>query len=268
MIRFSREQMLALENTSMHRFISRVVDELPGYRGPVVAGRSRTTLFQAATTAVEHGQSFDLESERALFLFSNIAVSLGAYFFTDPALPWARDIVNDASYLTNEMIDDLWNAYTEYCEYVMGPEADAIFPEPAYARFLALPPPPPDDGTFAPVIADMAALWPEKVSHLAPDALREHILGAGKRAAALGIKDHGARVWFCRIAFLNGQSFDADPIHDWALPALQNRQRLPDTDVASALRTSFIENVIQPALAWQSEPETPEAPDNDNNGDT
>lgn len=252
MIRLNSEQMMALQDTAMHRFIGRVVDELPGYRGPLVEGRTRSTLFQTVSMAVDQAQSFGLESERALFLYTNLSVTLGGHFATDPSLPWAGEILNDASYLGNEKMDDLWNAYMDYCEAVMGSEPGAYFPAAAYRRFADLPEPPADTGTIAPVVADLAALWPEKVRAIPPNALHAHILGAGKRAADLGFQDHGARVRFCRIAFLLGQAFDADPLHDWVGPVLQDERYWDDIVTVTRLEERFIEAIVTPALAWRA----------------
>lgn len=251
MIRLNSEQMMALQDTAMHRFIDRVVDELPGYRGPLVEGRTRSTLFQAASMAVDQAQSFGLESERALFLYANLSVTLGGHFATDPALPWAGETLNDASYLGNEKMDDLWNAYMDYCEAVMGPEPGAYFPADAYRCFAELQEPPADTGTIVPVVADLAALWPEKARATPPNVLHTHILGAGKRAADLGFQDHGARVRFCRIAFLLGHAFDADPLHDWVGPVLQDGRYRDDAETMIRLEARFVEAVIAPALAWR-----------------
>lgn len=253
MIRLSSEQMMALQDTAMHRFIGRVVDELPGYRGPLVEGRARATLFQAASMAVEQARGFGLESERALFLYANLSITLGGYFATDPALPWAQEILGDASYLGNEKMDDLWNAYMDYCDAVMGPEPGAYFPAAAYRRFADLPEPPADNGTIAPVVADLALLWPEKVRAVPAEALHAHVIGAGQRAAALGFQDHGARVRFCRIAFLLGQAFDADPLHDWVGPVLQQDGLHGDARTMTRLEARFAEAVIAPALSWRAD---------------
>lgn len=251
MIRLSGEQMMALQDAAMHRFITRVVDELPGYRGPLVQGRSRSTLFQTASMASRQARDFGLDSERALFLYTNLAVTLGAHFATDPAFRWAHEIFEDASYLGNEKMDDLWNAYMDYCDAVMGPEEGAYFPAAAYRRFAELPAPPADDGTIQPVVADLSALWPERVATTAPDALRAHIIGAGQRAAALGLTDHEARLRFCRMAFLIGQSFDADPLHDWVAPVLNSRPLKSDAEIIERLEARFVATVIDPALAWR-----------------
>lgn len=250
MIRLSSEQMMALQDAAMHRFVGRVVDELPGYRGPLVEGRTRSTLFQAASMAVEQAQTFGLESERALFLYANLSVTLGVHFATDPALPWAGEILNGSSYLGNEKMDDLWNAYMGYCDAVMGPEPGAYFPAAAYRRFSELPEPPADTGTITPVVADLSALWPEKVRSVPPAALRAHVMAAGQRAAGLGFQDHAARVRFCRIAFLLGQAFDADPLHDWVGLVLQDHRYSDDATTMTRLEARFVEAVIEPALTW------------------
>ena len=251
MIRLSSEQMMALQDAAMHRFVGRVVDELPGYRGPLVAGRDRSTLFRAASMAVAQAKSYGLESERALFLYANLAVTLGAYFPTDPTLPWASDILNDASYLGNEKMDDLWNAYMDYCAAVMGQEPGAYFPAVAYRRFADQPEPPGDVGTIATVVADLFRLWPEKVHAVPQEVLRAHIIGAGQRAMDLGIQDDRARVRFCRIAFLIGQAFDADPLHDWVTPVLHDGRYIGDAVLMDRLEARFIEAVIEPALSWR-----------------
>ncbi len=251
MIRLSGEQMMALQDAAMHRFVGRVVDELPAYRAPLVEGRSRATLFQSASLAVRQAQDFGLESERALFLFANLAVTLGAHFPTDPALPWAGNILGDASYLGNEKMDDLWNAYIAYCEQAMGPEEGAYFPAAAYRRFASLPAVADGDGTAGPVIADLQALWPEKVAATGPDDLQAHVFGAGQRAEALGLEDYAAKVRYCRIAFLIGQSFDADPLHDWAQQILLSDSDGSDSSIMDRLEARFSEVVIAPALRWR-----------------
>lgn len=250
MIRLSPEQMLAFQDVAMHRFVGRVVDEIPAYRAPLVEGRTRSTLFRAASMAVDHAHAYGLESERALFLYANLAVTLGTHFPNDPALFWAGDILNDHGYLGNEKMDDLWNAYLDYCDAVMGPEEEAYFPAAAYARYRTLAAPPADTGSIAPVVEDLAALWPEKVNAVPEEALHAHIMGAGRRAADLGLNEHHSRVRFCRLAFLLGEAFDADPLHDWFIATLNDKTHPTEATLMDLVEARFAEVVVEPALAW------------------
>ena len=255
MIRLNPEQMLALQDASMHRFLGRVIDELPGYRGALVAGRSRSVLFRSASLAVDHAQEFGLESERSLFLFANLAVTLGAYFPGDPALPWAGEILTDTSYFGNEKMDDLWNAYIDYCEQVMGPEPQAYFPAAVYRRFQDMPAPPAENGALTAIVDDLTRLWPEKASALSTSALRAHIAATGKRAHDLGFTDHETMVRFGRIAFILGHGFDADPLHDWVAQLLPGAGTGYSHASMAKLEAGFAREVIAPALAWSDSSE-------------
>ncbi len=250
MIRISAEQMLAFQDKAMQTFIGRVVDELPGYRGALVEGRSRSDLFQVASLAVERAEGYGLDSERALFLYANLSVTLGAYFDSDPALPWAADRLADDSYLANEKITDVWNCYIDYCEAVMGPDEEAYVPRRAFEAYCALPPPMPDDGSIQPIVEDFRLFWPEKVDLIGEEALRLHVLSAGKRAADLGLSDHAARVRYCRIAFLLGHAFDADPLHGWAWPALGGTSGQSDSEVMDEVEMQFKTHVVQAVVDW------------------
>ncbi|WP_227271929.1 low molecular weight phosphatase family protein [Roseobacter weihaiensis] len=258
MIRLTPEQVLALQNEALHSFATRVVEELPGYRGPMTAGRSQKTLFRATTAAIDRAQTFEIETERALFLYVNIAMSLGAAFDSDPAVPWAHDILTDKAYIGGrERIDDLWNTYIDYCDAVMvaeGAEEVPLFPVEAYRAFADLPPPPADDGTLAPILADFRRIWPEKADLMSRDDLRIMVREMGARATDLGLTDTSAKWRFGRIGFLLGYAWDADPLHDWAWPILRDAGRgMKDAEVMNHIETGLHENVLKPALEWIDE---------------
>lgn len=248
MIRLSREQMLALDDLELHRFIGRVVDELPGYRGPLVAGRSRDTLFRAALETVQRARHYGLDSEKALFLYVNLAVTLGVAFDSDPGLPWAQEILGGDGYLGNEKMDDLWNTYLDWCEAVMGHEQDYTSVD-ACRAWLERPTVPVFDGTSAPVVADLAALWPAKARFMGPQAAQAHVIASGRRAAGLGLRLYGSRVRFCRMAFLLGHAFDGDPLHDWTWPILRLLVNETEGQVMDRLEAAFEKVFVAPILA-------------------
>lgn len=257
MIRLTPEQVLALQDEAMHNFANRVVDELPGYRGPMTVGRSRKTLFRTTTAAIDRAQTFGIETERALFLYVNIATALGAAFDSDPALPWANAILTDETYLGGrEKIDDLWNAYLDYCDSVMiGAETEEVplFPVNAYRGFPDLLPPPADDGTLSPILADFRRIWPEKMDLMSRDELRSMVREMGARATDIGLTDASAKWRFRRIGVLLGYAWDADPLHDWAWPALREAGHgAQDATVMDRIEVGLAAHVLTPALEWHA----------------
>lgn len=256
MIRLSSDQVMALQNEALHSFANRVATELPGYRGPLTAGRDHKTLYRTAIVAIDRAQSFGIETERALFLYVNLAVTLGAGFDSDPTLPWAHEILTDVSYLGDrEKIDDLWNAHIDYCGAVMG-EKGAFFPARAYRAFTDLPPPPREPPSLTAVLADFGRFWPEKRDALHPDEVHQMVAEAGARAADLGFRSDAARLRFCRIAFLIGYAFDADPMHDWAWPILRGAEGgASESATLDALEAGLQTHVILPALRWSDDPD-------------
>ena len=253
MIRLSAEQTRALEDLALQRFIRRVADELPAYRGPLVADRDESVLFAVAAEAVDRGRGFGLQSERALFQYANLSVTLGVAFDSDPALPWAKPIVVDDSYLGNEKMDDLWNAYMDYCGAVMEGGDEEFFPRQAFRNYKAFRALPANDGTLTPVVADLSNLWPEKAGLIGSDAVEAHLREAGKRATKIGLRSFEARGQFCRIAFLLGYAFDADPLHNWVWPVLDGLGTDVEATIMESLEQRFVAAVIDPCLNWQDE---------------
>lgn len=258
MIRLTPEQVLALQNEALHSFATRVVAELPGYRGPLTAGRSQRTLFRTTTAALDRAQTFEIETERALFLYVNIATTFGAAFDSDPALPWANEILTDSAYVGGrEKIDDLWNSFVDYCDVVMveqGAEEESLFPVDAYRNFPDLPPPPADDGTLAPILADFRRVWPQKADLMSRDDLRIMVREMGARATDLGLTDTSAKWRFGRIGFLLGYAWDADPLHDWAWPLLRDAGRgMKDAALMDRVEAGLSAHVLKPALEWTDE---------------
>lgn len=256
MLRLSQQQVHAFEDREAHQFAKRVAKELPGYRGPLVANRSEASLYAAASMGVERGRSFGLTSERALFQYVNLTVTLGIALDSDPALPWAHPILLDDSYLGNEKMDDLWNAYIDYCGAVMEGGEGEYFPRQALRRLkdpFALP---NNDGTLAPLLRDLEAIWPEKAGLIGPDAMEAHAQAALQRAAELGFRDSASQASFCRIAFVLGYAFDSDPLHGWVSDVLSETRLSDERDAVAKLESRFAEMIIDPCLSWQENDET------------
>ena len=247
MIRLSAEQFMMIENKALHAFVGRVVEALPDYAGPLVAHRPRPVVFKAAQEAVRRAERYGLQTERELFHYCQLTVMLGAAFDTDPALPWAGVILRDDTYVdAAEKLDDLWNTAMDYMDAVFDAEAGS-FPIQAYRAYLARGPVPQELGQRS-VIAldDLAAIWPEKAAFLPFEVFKAGVSAAAERAADWGL-DLPAQWRFCRIAFLLGYAFDADPLHDWAGPVLD--QSTSAAQRMDALEEIFERIVVQPALA-------------------
>lgn len=244
MIRISAEQVRAFEDREMHRFIGRIVDELPGYRPEPVAGRSRATLFAMADTAVQRAKTYNVETERGFWLYANIAASLGVFFDVNPSFLWATDILSDQSYLSDEKMNDLWNACSDWCAAVL-PEGDYL-PFEAYERYLALDA--PMAGHRPDVPALLYHLWPERLDQLDDQRRAAFIRQSEERARGFGLNEPASIACYTAISFLIGFAFESDPLHDWSreIPAIAG----PDTDLAAAkaLDEGFRERHLLPAL--------------------
>lgn len=244
MIRISAEQVRAFEDKEMHRFIGRIVDELPGYRPEPVAGRSRATLFAMADAAIERAKVYNIETERGFWLYANITASFGLYFDVNPALPWASDILSDASYLSDEKVDDLWNACSDWCAAIL-PEGDYL-PLAAYERYLALDAPRaqrrPD------ILALLHHLWPERITHLDTQLQADFIRQTAERARGFGLADPASIACYTAISFLIGYAFESDPLHDWSrdIPAITESNTA--FSAILALDEGFRKHHLLPAL--------------------
>ena len=247
MLRLTAEQFTLIGDITMHRFVERMVAELPGYVGPWIEGRSRDTLFQAANKAVELAEAHGISTERDLFQFVNLAIMLGARFDVDPALPWAGQILRDCAYLDGrEKMNDLWNAATNYLDEVLGDENPST-PVAAFRRYRPNTPYRPQGQTLTmDDVAQLETLWPEKTRLLTFEQITATMTMAAERAYDYGLTSAAHQWRYCRIAYLTGAVFDADPLHDWAVPAL-TRPASPD-EVTDALETAFVTSVIEPAL--------------------
>lgn len=247
MIRLSAEQFMMIENRALYAFVGHVVDALPDYVGPLVSHKPREVLFSAAQEGITRAENYGLQSERELFHYCQLCVMLGGAFDTDPALPWAAAILRDESYLNSaEKLDDLWNAAMDYMDAVFDPEAGS-FPIQAYRAYLKRGPVPVGLGERSTVaLDDLGTIWLAKTELLEFEVFKAGTAAAAARGADWGFNLHDQ--WrFCRIAFLLGYAFDADPLHDWAVPILESEA--PDVDRMTALEEAFEANVLGPALA-------------------
>ena len=224
MIRLSPEQMLALQDKEMHRFARRVIEELPSYRPEPIAGRSRDALFGAVNTALERAVRYGIETERGLWLYANLAVTLGTAFDADPSLAWARDVLTDPAYLADERVDDLWNMQVDWCAETIG--EGEYWPVAVLKRLAGMGQ--PVGYGYIEARLDLERLWPEKFAIVEERDCQSFIAGAADRAHKLGLRDAHAIFRFTRIAFVLGFAFDADPLHDWCWPGLRQIGTMED----------------------------------------
>jgi hypothetical protein len=246
MIRLSAEQFVMIEDVALHRFIGRVVDELPSYVGPWVTHKPRPVLFATVQAALRLARDYDITTERDLFQYANLAVMMGARFDIDPAFPWATAILRDPSYLVGrERMDDLWNTATDYLDDVLGTESPSA-PAAAFRRYLRRAEPSLNGATVPKLAAlDLRSLWPEKAAILPLEDAESASLAAAERAAGYGIQDVSLQLRYCRIAHLLGTYFDVDPLHDWVGDALAQKEQF---EVVASLEAAFVSAVIEPAL--------------------
>lgn len=247
---------MMIEDRALYGFVERVVDALPDHVGPLVGHWPRPVLFAASQEAVTRAERYNLQTERELFHYVQLAVMLGGAFDTDPGLPWARDILRDNSYLDGaEKLDDLWNTAMDYLDEVFGTEA-GCFSATAFDAYRARRPlPDAIGGSNAAALDDLKTIWPAKAALLPFDVLKAGVAAASDRAAAWEL-DQTAQWRFCRIGFLLGYAFDADPLHDWAAQALSGSGSSADrmARVEAAFETSVIDPALD-ALATEQEKE-------------
>lgn len=157
---------------------------------------------------------------------------LGGMFDTDPAQPWAGEILRDASLPDQAArIDRLYEATILYLDAVEGPAG--VYSVEAMRRLLDLV---RDSAATAELrfeekaLAVMARIYPQRCAYVGDAPLRELVRRAVAEAARLDVATDVGAGLVVGLMFGMGHGFADDPLFPWVQatlrdPAIKTRER-------------------------------------------
>ena len=99
-------QVTALESVAADGFVQRVMEAVREY-WPDECLDLGEGLAEMVRHGIARGESHRIVSQRGLFRYVNLMFLLGRDFDADPALPWAREILDRGSFSEDRKMDAL-----------------------------------------------------------------------------------------------------------------------------------------------------------------
>jgi hypothetical protein len=213
------EQALALELFE---------DEMPAHvrafapRHAAVIGD--TGVRRAVALGIERARTHGVTNPGLLRFYVELMFMLGGMFDTDPAQPWAGEILRDAGHPDPAArIDRLYDATILYLDAVEGP--DGVYSVAAMRRLLDLV---RDSAATADLrfeekaLGTMQRVYPERCAHVGDAPLRELARRAVAEAARLGVATEVGTGLVVGLMFGMGHGFADDPLFPWVQATLRD----------------------------------------------
>jgi len=201
----------------------------------------REGLTAVVRHAADRAITYGFQHGGHLCRFTNLTISLGGWFESDPQLPWAEPILRSRSRKDPETkLRDLTQATYQYLDAVSG--MNGLYFRNALGRVRALKYDMLPSVSREPAKALetlFASIYPEKARavrgthEVAVEIMR-------RRAARFKFTEGRTFTLFALLSFLLGAGFDRDPLFPWAARALAARTASPD-ETARALAKGGID---------------------------
>lgn len=169
--------------------------------------------------AADHGYT----AQRQAGLYIGLTFMLGADFDSDPQIPWAGRMLDDASVEDPE--DRILRLYAAAVDFLRATAGDGCrHLVRALVRIkgfdLGAVPEPLGDSWEDDLLKRLRAFFPEKYDVQGEEANRELVRQAGALAGELGFEGGRAVTAVGALMFMLGSGFHRDPLYPWAARAL------------------------------------------------
>lgn len=218
------EQMAAFQEAADRDFENRAIQYLQENfprRCETVGPENLHPIVQIGRKCAAHYQCF---GEQGIVVYLHLMFILGSGFDSDPQLPWAAEILNDAEKHEITRTESLWQKAHEYAFLVNGEENEylnrAILKIKEYP--LSTPSNKLDANFDEQVLQLLKSLYPEKYDALDEAALDALIQAATEKAAQYGITGKLGSRMMVVLMFIFGGGFDDDPLLPWAAEILRD----------------------------------------------
>jgi hypothetical protein len=175
---------------------------------------------------IEQGREFGFSRQSPISLFIDLTLLLGRYFHADTQMPWAGEVLHNAS-IPDELTraQRLHAAAMKYLDTVSG--SDNEFIDAAQGRLLNEPAQIQTGSSSAfvkEVSVRLERIWPEKYRQLREERRLALIREAITKASTYGIGSETGALLCAVMMYMLGSGFDKDPLFSWARQILTSEQ--------------------------------------------
>ncbi|MGH9667798.1 MAG: hypothetical protein ACRD9L_25550 [Bryobacteraceae bacterium] len=166
---------------------------------------------------MERAAACRFTSEKQVTLFVALQFMLGCDFDSDPQLPSARQVGDQAIKNATARIETVYDAAVDYLTATAGKNCERIVRTLLRIRAYNLPDAPQSSGKdFVNDMLDVLRRFsPEKFEHQGEEN-RAVIAAARQTAKQYGITANRGALLLAALMFMPGTGIDHDPLHPWA----------------------------------------------------
>lgn len=230
MLIIRKEQITAFERIDPPGFEREMAMHIREHFPKHVDVLGEETILKVIRQGCERAKERGFTTRHEVCLFIDMSIILGHGFHNDPQLPWAKEILNDASSSDpTARIERLYDVTMEYLDQVVG--KDEMFPVRPLRRMLEYPMQQMElklaGGVQQGIFHVFQNLWPEKFSYVGQEALAQMCREGLDCAKGYGFSSKQAVGLYLILMFLLGHRFDTDPQYQILSEAL-NAEELSD----------------------------------------
>lgn len=225
MLKIQGQQMRSLgQAVGLDRFEDEAVPYFQSLVPRHTAMIGEAGLRRVIRLGVKRAAVYGITNHGLLRFYIELMFCFGSAFDTDPLLPWASEVLRDAS-IGDEVARSkrLYHAMKEYLELVAEPGTAMSIKALRNVREARTEDYRVSDPDFeAKALAGMWRIYPERCEYLGEERLRDAIRRGPEVAAACGIGTDRGVVLAIGLLFIEGHAFATDPLQPWIQATLQN----------------------------------------------